>query len=90
MFESVAEFAVITIPFSVLRHVEVTPGFSYAKQKAIRQLTHNASAKVFLQFRRRFCERTIGFVAGQPSPTWRSGMCSTPSMGTKPDAGSCL
>ncbi|MFN2487479.1 MAG: flavin monoamine oxidase family protein [Acidimicrobiia bacterium] len=56
LFEAVGEFAVITIPFSVLRHVEVAPGFSYAKQKAIRQLTYDASAKVFLQFRRRFWE----------------------------------
>lgn len=48
LFEAVGEFAVITIPFSVLRHVEVAPGFSYAKQKAIRQLTYDASAKVFL------------------------------------------
>lgn len=50
------EYAIITIPFSVLRHVEVLKPFSSAKQRAIRQIHYDASAKVFLQARRRFWE----------------------------------
>jgi monoamine oxidase len=55
-FEAVGDFAILTAPFAVLRHVEVIPAFSRSKQKAIRQLTYDASAKIFLQFRRRFWE----------------------------------
>jgi monoamine oxidase len=51
-----AERAIVTVPFPVLRHVEVQKPFSPAKQRAIRQLHYDASAKVFLQCRRRFWE----------------------------------
>jgi hypothetical protein len=51
-----ADYAVMTAPFPVLRHVEVLTPFTRAKQRAIRQLHYDASAKVFLQFRRRFWE----------------------------------
>jgi monoamine oxidase len=63
-FEAVGDYAVLTPPFSVLRHVEVNPAFSRPKQKAIRQLTYDASAKVFLQFRRRFWEEDDGILGG--------------------------
>ena len=43
-------------PFPVLRHVEVLKPFSTAKQRAIRQLHYDASAKIFFQCRRRFWE----------------------------------
>jgi monoamine oxidase len=55
-FTTTGDFAVITVPFSVMRHVEVMTPFTRSKQKAIRQLTYDASAKIFLQFRRRFWE----------------------------------
>jgi monoamine oxidase len=48
----------------VLRHVEVLTPFSRAKQRAIRQLHYDASAKVFLQFRRRFWEVDDGITGG--------------------------
>ena len=51
-------------PFPVLRHVEVLTPFSRRKQRAIRQLHYDASAKVFLQFRRRFWEDDDGIVGG--------------------------
>lgn len=57
------DYAIITLPFPVLRHIEVTPPFSPAKQRAIRQLHYDASAKVFLQFRKRFWEDE-GIVCG--------------------------
>ncbi|MEW6179775.1 MAG: flavin monoamine oxidase family protein [Chloroflexota bacterium] len=50
------EYGIITIPFPVLRHIEFHPPLTPGKQKAIRQLHYDASAKIFLQFRKRFWE----------------------------------
>jgi len=55
-FSVTGDYAILTVPFPVLRHVEVLTPFSRAKQRAVRQLHYDASAKVFLQFRRRFWE----------------------------------
>jgi monoamine oxidase len=59
-----ADYAIITVPFSVLRHIEVLKPFSRAKQRAIRQLRYDASAKIFIQCRRRFWEDDDGIVGG--------------------------
>ena len=56
------DFAVCTLPFSVLRNVEVK-GMSRPKQKAIRQLQYSASTKILFQCRRRFWEDE-GIVGG--------------------------
>jgi monoamine oxidase len=56
--------AILTVPFPVLRHVEAVPEFSRGKQRAIRQLHYDASAKILLQFRRRFWEERDGIVGG--------------------------
>ena len=63
-WEVQADYAVLTAPFPVLRHVEVLTPFSRHKQRAIRELHYDASAKVFLQFRRRFWEDDDGIVGG--------------------------
>lgn len=63
-FSASGDYAVLAVPFPVLRHVEVLTPFSRAKQRAIRQLHYDASAKVFLQFRRRFWEDDDGIVGG--------------------------
>jgi len=63
-FQARGNYAVLTVPFPVLRHIEVRPAFTRSKQKAIRQLTYDASAKVFLQFRRRFWEEDEGIFGG--------------------------
>jgi monoamine oxidase len=63
-YSETGDYAIITAPFPVLRHVEVLTPFSRAKQRAIRQLHYDASAKVFLQFRRRFWEDDDGIVGG--------------------------
>ena len=63
-FSVTGDYCVLTIPFPVLRHVEVLTPFSRLKQRAIRQLHYDASAKVFLQFRRRFWEDDDGIVGG--------------------------
>lgn len=62
--QETGDYALITLPFSVLRHVEVLKPFSHEKQRAIRQLHYDASAKIFLQCRRRFWETDEGIYGG--------------------------
>ena len=59
-----ADYAIITLPLSVLRHVEILKPFSRSKQRAIRELNYDASGKVFVQCRRRFWEEDEGIVGG--------------------------
>jgi monoamine oxidase len=63
-FQAEADYSIITAPFPVLRHIEVLKPFSRAKQRAIRQLHYDASAKIFLQTRDRFWETEDGIVGG--------------------------
>jgi len=58
------DYAIVTLPFAVLRHVEVLKPFSRGKQRAIRQLHYDASAKILMQFRRRFWEEDDGIFGG--------------------------
>src|SRR5437868_4938168 len=58
------DYAICTIPFSVLRDVETKPAFSRRKQRAIRQLNYNASTKILFQVQEPFWERTEGIVGG--------------------------
>lgn len=58
------DYAILTLPFSVLRHIEVGQPFSRHKQRAIRQLRYDASAKIFLQCGRRFWEEDDGIYGG--------------------------
>jgi monoamine oxidase len=58
------DYAIVTLPFAVLRHIEATPHFSRAKQRAIRQLHYDASAKILMQCRRRFWELDDGIHGG--------------------------
>ncbi len=59
-----ADYAIVTLPFPVLRHIEILQPFSPGKQRAIRQLHYDASAKIFFQFRRRFWELDEGIIGG--------------------------
>ncbi len=63
-FEAKADYAIITVPFPVLRHVEVLKPFTRAKQRAIRQLHYDASAKILFQCKRRFWEQDDGIFGG--------------------------
>jgi monoamine oxidase len=63
-FSESGDYAIITIPFPVLRHVEVLKPFSRAKNRAIRQLHYDASAKILFQCRRRFWEEDDGIFGG--------------------------
>jgi monoamine oxidase len=48
-----ADHIVCTIPFSVLRQIELSPPFSPQKQRSIEELPYASVARVFLQFRRK-------------------------------------
>lgn len=58
------DYAVCAVPFSVLRSIEVTPEFSHAKRRAIRQLNYHASTKVLFQVRERVWETDDGIFGG--------------------------
>lgn len=58
------DYAIVTVPYPVLRHVETLKPFSHAKRRAIRQLRYDASAKIFFQCRRRFWEEDDGIFGG--------------------------
>ncbi|MGZ5442378.1 MAG: flavin monoamine oxidase family protein [Thermoanaerobaculia bacterium] len=49
-----ANLAICTIPFPVLRGIEVTPRWSAGKQRAVDQLSYTAVSKTFLEARDRF------------------------------------
>ena len=63
-FRETADFAVITVPFSVLRSIETLTPFSREKQRAIRQLNYHASTKVLFQVRERVWETDDGIFGG--------------------------
>jgi monoamine oxidase len=58
------DYAIVAIPFSCLRHVEVLTPFSREKQKAIRQLNYSASTKILFQVRERIWEDEDGIFGG--------------------------
>ncbi|NJN47668.1 MAG: hypothetical protein HC808_15645 [Candidatus Competibacteraceae bacterium] len=64
-FSETADYMICTIPFPVLRHIEVLTPFSRAKQRAIRELHYYSSGKIFLQSRSRFWETKDGIYGGR-------------------------
>jgi monoamine oxidase len=58
------DYAIVAIPFSVLRQIEVAPAFSREKQRAIRQLNYSASTKVLFQVGERIWETDDGIYGG--------------------------
>ncbi|WP_258024817.1 flavin monoamine oxidase family protein [Streptomyces bambusae] len=50
------DIAVVTVPFSGLRHIPVTPPLSYGKRRAVTELHYDAATKVLLEFSRRWWE----------------------------------
>ena len=63
-FSEKGDYAIIAVPFPVLRHVEVLKPFTRAKDRAIRQLHYDASAKILFQCKRRFWEDDDGIFGG--------------------------
>lgn len=56
--EFTGDVAIVTIPFSSLRHVIVDPLFSYRKGRAIIELHYDSATKVLLEFSKRWWEFT--------------------------------
>ncbi|MFG2292727.1 flavin monoamine oxidase family protein [Streptomyces sp. NPDC048603] len=50
------DVAVVTVPFSGLRHIPVSPPLSYGKRRAVTELHYDAATKVLLEFSRRWWE----------------------------------
>ncbi|MFI1936163.1 FAD-dependent oxidoreductase [Streptomyces purpureus] len=48
--------AIVTVPFSGLRHIPMTPALSYGKRRAVTELHYDAATKVLLEFSRRWWE----------------------------------
>ena len=63
-FQARGHFAIVTLPFSVLRSVEMMQPLSREKQRAIRQLNYHASTKILFQVRRRLWESEDGILGG--------------------------
>ena len=63
-FRETADFCVCTVPFPVLRTIDVLTPFGHDKQRAIRQLSYAASTKVLFQVRRRIWEEEDGILGG--------------------------
>ncbi len=59
-FMVTGDVAIVTIPFSALRFVEIQPYnlFSYYKRRAIRELNYIAATKIAIEFKSRFWEKT--------------------------------
>jgi monoamine oxidase len=49
-----ADALICTVPFSVLRHMDISPRFSPEKQQAIEQLPYTSVARAYLQTRKKF------------------------------------
>ncbi|MFE4514949.1 flavin monoamine oxidase family protein [Kitasatospora sp. NPDC056783] len=52
------DYAIVTVPFSALRFVQVEPPFSYKKRRAIIETHYDQATKVLLEFSRRWWEFT--------------------------------
>jgi monoamine oxidase len=63
-FQETGDYAILTAPFPVLRHIEALKPFTRPKQRAIRELHYDASAKILFQCRRRFWEQDEGIFGG--------------------------
>jgi monoamine oxidase len=63
-YSETGAYAIVAIPFSVLRQVEVMTPFSREKQRAIRQLNYSASTKILFQVRERIWETDDGIRGG--------------------------
>jgi len=48
--------AILTVPFSGLRHVQIAPPLSYGKRRAVTELHYDSATKVLLEFSRRWWE----------------------------------
>ncbi len=60
----VCDFVLCTLPFTILRRINITPAFSPEKMQAIRNLGYSSSTKVLLHCSQRFWETKYNIVGG--------------------------
>ncbi|WP_020125778.1 flavin monoamine oxidase family protein [Streptomyces sp. 303MFCol5.2] len=53
-----ADLAIVTVPFSGLRQVQISPLMSYRKRRSVAELHYDSATKVLLEFSRRWWEFT--------------------------------
>jgi monoamine oxidase len=51
------DYAICTAPFPMVRFIDIEPGISYGKQRAINELHYFSSTKIFFQCKTRFWEK---------------------------------
>lgn len=84
-----ADLAVITVPFSGLRHIQVAPLMSFGKRRAVTELHYDSATKVVLEFSRRWWEFTEADWKRELG-TIGSGLYDSYRKGRAPDDGSLL
>jgi monoamine oxidase len=70
-----AEYLICTIPFTVLRHIEIAPSFSPEKNRAIQEMSYISLSRISLQVRKRYWldQGLNGFgLADYPTELWHS------------------
>ena len=58
------DIVLCTLPFTILRKININPTFSHEKMEAIRKLGYSSSCKVLLHCSQRFWETKYGIVGG--------------------------
>jgi monoamine oxidase len=84
-----ADLAIVTVPFSGLRQVQMLPLPSYPKRRALIELHYDAATKVLLEFSRRWWEFTEADWRRELD-TIRPGLYEEYRAGTAPDDGRLL
>lgn len=81
-FTHSADLAIIAIPFSLLRFVDIEPfhSISYYKRKAIREINYMSATKIGIEFKSRFWER-YGQFGGKSTTDFPSRLTLYPSIG---------
>ncbi|MFI0091766.1 flavin monoamine oxidase family protein [Streptomyces bobili] len=81
--------AIVTVPFSGLRQVQVSPLMSYKKRRAVAELHYDSATKVLLEFARRWWEFTEADWKRELDAV-RAGLYEEYRAGTAPADGSLL
>lgn len=69
------DYLICTIPFSVLRHIKISPSFSTPKNRAIQEMSYMNASRVFFQVKERYWldKGLNGFgLADYPTELWHS------------------
>jgi monoamine oxidase len=83
------DLAIVTVPFSGLRQVQVSPLMSYGKRRAVAELHYDSATKVLLEFSRRWWEFTEADWKRELDAV-RPGLYEEYRAGKAPDDGSLL